>query len=355
MKKSLLIGLLLAATLLSGCTQTPEDTTTTATTTTAPVEKPDANEHLHLENGTAFPTSFNFEDTNSITQFFDMCEILDGVDVSVKPKSKLITMRTKVNGETFTLKINLSGSNGHTTPEQIVTCAKLFWYCYPQMFARFAVSNTPTTITLKFEDFGYEVASASGGEVHIHDQWLKNNPNDFDCLTHEFSHIIQSGWDGNYLPTSGQDTFLIERFADYCRYLYSFKRGYYNDTCWELQSAKSETSYVTGVRFWVWLDYTYSTKDIDIIARMQNAITSKTYPRSDWESGAKAWDVMFEGTGAYGKTLEALWDEYVATSMSTASSKSREFGKPNALEAVAPLRQSIRDRYPEADDYLKIK
>ena len=354
MKKKLLISVLLAATLLSGCTQTPETPITSGTTTAAPVETPDANEHLHLEEGTAFPASFNFEDTDATEQLFDMCEILDGVQVKVRPKAKIVSMYAKVFGKKFTLNVNMAGSNGNTTPEQVVTCAKLFWYCYPQMYARFAATTTPTTVTLKFEDFGYEVASASGGEVHIHDQWLKKNPQDFDCLTHEFAHIMQGGWDGNWLPTSGEDTYMIERFADYCRYLYAFKRGYYNDMGWTLHTSKSETSYVTGVRFWVWLDNTYSTKEIDIIARMQKEITEKNYPRADWESGGKAWDVIFEGTDALGKTLEELWDMYAADPMSTASTKPREQGAKNALESRVPLRQSIRDRYPEADDYLKI-
>lgn len=354
MKKTLLSCLLLIATLLGGCAQTPETTTTTPPATTAPVQQTAPKEHLHLEEGTEFPASFDFANTTATEQLFDMCEILDGVEVKVRPKSKSVTLTAKINNIKFTLNVNMSGSNGNTTPKQVVQCAKLFWYCYPQMYARFAAKTTPKTVTLKFEDFGYEVASASGGEVHIHDKWLKNNPNDFDCLTHEFAHIMQGGWDGNYLPTSGQDTYMIERFADYCRYLYSFKRGYFNDTCWELQTRKTEDSYVKGVRFWVWLDNTYSTKEIDIILRMQLAITSKTYPRAEWESGASAWNEIFKDTGAYGKTLEELWDEYAATTMSTASSKSRDFGKPTALESAIPLRQSIRDRYPEADDYLKV-
>jgi hypothetical protein len=354
MKLKSLICIALAALMLTGCTQTP-DTTTTATTTTAPVTTPAPTEHLHLEEGTAFPASFNLEDEEATERLFDMCEILDGVIVKVRPKSKTITLSAKVNGKKFTLNVNLSGSNGNTTPEQIVTCAKLFWYCYPQMYVRFAAKTTPTTVTLKFEDFGYEVASASGNEVHIHDKWLKNNPEDFDCLTHEFSHIMQGGWDGNWLPTSGEDTYMIERFADYCRYLYSFKRGYYNDMCWSLQTSQTENSYVKGVRFWVWLDYTYSTKDIDIIARMQKEITEKNFPRADWENDGKAWDVIFEGTGALDKTLDELWSEYIASDLDTPTTKPREQGGRNALEGKAPLRQSIRDRYPEADDYLKVK
>ena len=351
MKKTHLICTILAATLLGGCTQATE--TSTAATTTVPAVTTTEEKHLHLDP-MVYPASFDFSDSETIERLFDMCEIVDGVRVSANSRSKSIRMRAKVNGETFTLTVNLSGSNGHTSPEQIVTCAKLFWYCYPQMYARFAVSNTPTSITLKFEDFGYEVASASGSEVHIHDQWLKNSPEDFDCLTHEFSHIIQSGWDGDYVPTSGDDTYMIERFADYCRYLYSFKRGYYNDMCWTLQTSHTENNYASSVRFWVWLDYTYSTPEIDIINRMQKAITKKTYSRADWEPNGKAWPVIFEGTGAAGKDLHTLWDEFAASDIANASSQPREQGGRSSLLAIAPLRKAIRDRYPNADDYLKI-
>ena len=127
MKKKLLVALLLAATLLTGCTQTPETTTTVGTTTLPPVVNEDPKEHSHLPEGTAFPASFNFEDSATTEQLFDMCEILDGVEVKVRAKAKIVSMYAKVFGKKFTLNVNLSGSNGHTTPEQVVTCAKLFW------------------------------------------------------------------------------------------------------------------------------------------------------------------------------------------------------------------------------------
>lgn len=353
MKKTSMLCCLLAVTLLSGCTQTP-DSTTTAATTTAPAVTTTADEHLHLDP-VVYPNAIDFADTEGVERLFDMCEITDGIRVSVDKRSQQIRMRGKANGETFTLNISLAGAGGHTNPEQIVACAKLFWYCYPQMYARFAIATTPTTVTLKFEDFGYEVASAAGSEIHIHDQWLKNNPQDFDCLTHEFAHIIQSGWDGNYVPSSGDDTYMIERFADYCRYLYSFKRGYYNDMTWTLQTSQTENTYAKSVRFWVWLDYTYSTDEIDIMSRMQQAVTKKSYPRADWEPTGRAWTAMFEGTEAAGKDLNTLWEEFTSSNIANAASKPREQGGISSLLALAPLRQAVRDRYPDADDYLKVQ
>ncbi len=361
MKRISLLSILLAGALsvsvLTGCTTSDPADAASATTTaevvnTSPVETADT--HLHLDP-VVYPDSFDFSDTEAIERLFDMCEIVDNVNVTVSKRSQQITLRAKINSEIFTLNINLSGASGYTTPEQIVTVAKLFWYCYPQMYARFAISTTPTNITIKFEDSGYEVASAGGSQIHIHDQWLKNNPQDFDCLTHELAHIIQSGWDGNYCPAYGEDTFMIERFADYCRYLYAFKGGYYNDTVWELQSISSENTYYKSVRFWVWLDYTYSTADADIMKRIQTAVTSKTYGNDAWEPTGEAWTVMFEGTNAAGKDLNTLWDEYAATDIATATAKARELGGKSNLLIKAPLRTAARERYAEADNYLKVQ
>ncbi|MBQ8288781.1 MAG: hypothetical protein IJX76_08460 [Clostridia bacterium] len=357
---SVLLSVALTAFLLVGCsssdptdTSVPADTTTAVTTeTSAPAEPADT--HLHLDP-VVYPDALDFNDTESIERLFDMCEVVDGVRVTVEKRAKQIRMRGKVNDETFTLTIGLSKAEGHTTPEQIITVAKLFWYCYPQMYARFAVTSTPTAITLNIENEGYEIAHASGDVVHIHDQWLEKNPQDFDCLTHEFAHIIQSGWDGNYVPSSGDDTYMIERFADYCRYLYAFKGGYYNDMCWTLQTSKTEDTYAKSVRFWVWLDYTYSTADADIMKRMQQAVTKKTYPRADWEPTGAAWNEMFAGTAAEGKDLNALWEEFAASDIADATSKPREQGGKSILLTKAPLRTAVRDRYPEADDYLKVQ
>lgn len=353
---SVLLAAALASTLLTACSAGSADSTSAATTSSA--ESDDAalttDAHLHLEPA-VFPDAIDFTDDEGVERLFDMCEIVDGVRISVEQRAEQIRMRGKVNGKTFTLNISLSGAGGHTSPEQIVTCAKLFWYCYPQMYARFAVSTTPTTVTLKFEDFGYEVASAAGSEVHIHDRWLKDHPEDFDCLTHEFAHIIQGGWDGNYVPAYGDDTYMIERFADYCRYLYAFKGGYYNDTSWTLQTSKTEDTYYKSVRFWVWLDYTYSTDRVDIMDRIQQAVSKKTYARADWEPNGEAWAVIFDGTAAQGKDLNALWEEFAASNIATATSQPREQGGKSSLLMEAPLRTAVRDRYPEADDYLKVQ
>ena len=361
MKRFHLLPILLSAALtastLSACSSAEgsEQTALSAEVTTeAPSATADPNAHLHPDP-VVYPDAFDFNDTESIERLFDLCEVVDGVRVTVEKRAQQIRMRGEVNGKTFTLTVGLANAEGHTSPEQVVTCAKLFWYCYPQMYARFAVRSTPTAVTINFENSGYEVAGASGDRIHIHAQWLEKNPQDYDCLTHEPAHVIQGGWDGQYVPAYGDDTYMIERFADYCRYLYAYQRGYYNDMNRTLQTVQSEDTYYKSVRFWVWLDYTYSTDKVDIMNRIQQAVYQKTYNNDAWEPSGAAWAVIFADTNAAGKNLGALWEEFAATEIASETSKPREQGGVSSLLRLAPLRAAVRDRYPEADDYLKVK
>ena len=280
----------------------------------------------------------------------------DGIKVKVQGQAKQIYLTGTVLNEKFTLVVDLSKWAGNTTPEQIVTCAKLFWYCYPRMYMRFGKTNpqTPTTVTLAVENEGYGIAEAGGNKVHIHDEWLLNNKQDFDCLTHEFAHIIQGGWDGAYVPSFGDDTYMIERFADYCRYLYSFQNGRLNDLGWELQTINGEGSYDKSVRFWVWLDYTYSTPEDDIYKNINAQIMSDKYPTADWAPDGIAWQDAFKGTDAYGKDILTLWDEYAATEMAHLSSHTDKDETVSPLLNAVPLREAVRARYASSRTYLKV-
>ncbi len=230
-----------------------------------------------------------------------------------------ITQKGTINGTAFTFTIGLTKWANKTTTEQIVTVSRLFWQVYPRMYERFgAAGNSPTSVSLDIEDDGYEIASASGNKVHIHDQWLQDHPKDFDCLTHEFAHVIQNGWDGNYCEYSG----YIERFADCCRYLYAFNDGEYNDTTWELQTIEGENTRETSVRFLVWLDYTYSTEGNDLLLKFFTACRSKKYPADNWDD---AWAEILKGSSLEGKDIDEVWKTYASSEFATLSSRS-QFG-----------------------------
>ncbi len=237
-----------------------------------------------------------------------------------------IYQKGKVEGRDFSFTINLSKWNKNTSVEQIVIISQLFWQTYPAMYKRFGESMfSPEDITLAIEDEGYEVAWAMGSLVHLHDKWLKDNPNDFDCLTHEFSHVIQNNWLENYLEYDG----YIERFADYCRFIYAFNDGYYNDNVWTLWTPENEDSRESSVRFLVWLDTFYSTPKNDILLRYAHVARNGHFARDDWDN---AWNRIFRGSKLEGKTIDEAWALFVESDFAWLSSYSEE-GKKSKLRS----------------------
>lgn len=304
-----------------------------------------------------YPDVLDFNQPETVAPLFDMSEITDGVTCRVLAENRQIRLAGRVNGTDFSLTVDLSGAAGYTKPWQIVTAAKLFWYCYPQMYARFATAETPRDVILLIEDFDYEIACAWENKVHIHDRWLWQCPTDFDCLTHEFAHTVQGDWQDEFIPTYDGDTYMVERFADYCRYLYAYKGGLFNDPGWELQTPEGEGTPFDSVRFWVWLDYTYSTPEWDIIREMNNRIhlCSAEYTAAAWQPDGSAWQEIFAPTGVYGKDLFTLWEEFTASGMAHLSSGVEREGEISPLLQAFPLWEAISARYAHARGYLKVQ
>lgn len=301
-----------------------------------------------------YPDFLDFDKPETILPLFDVDEITDGIEKKVMPAEKQIYFSATINDTPFSLTIDLSGAAGHTKPWQIVIAAKLFWYCYPQMYARFATETSPRDVILLIEDFGYEIAEAWENKVHIHDQWLEGCPIDFDCLTHEFAHTVQSDWQEENMPFFEDDSYMVERFADFCRYLYAFKDGKFNDRCWEIQPIESESNYHDSVRFWVWLDYTYSTPEVDIYKNINAQILSGKYTTADWAPDGIAYQDALKGTAAYGKDILTLWDEYAATEMAHLSSHTDKDETVSPLLKAVPFRDAVRARYASSRTYLKV-
>ena len=260
---------------------------------------------------------------------------LSGVEVTVSGDKVL--QKGKVNGQDYTLTLSLSKWEKHTTPAQLVTLSRLFWQCYPRMWARYAdISGAPSEVTLAVENEGYEVASAGGNFVHLHDQWLERYPEDYDCITHELAHVIQNGWDSDYLEDSG----YIERFADCSRYEYAIDNGYYNDGEWGLQTVADESTRSTSVRFLVWLDYNYTDENADILRNFLDVCRNRKIPSAQWES---AWTEVFAGTKLAGKTIVEVWAMFTASDFANLSSYS-DHGSGSELLARYPVREKIRQR-----------
>ena len=278
-------------------TTTSQTTTTTAQTTTPPIP------------------------TDKVSkQLFD--SLVDGVTSQVQ-NNKIIQTGT-LRGTTFTLTIDLTKWAKKTSVEQITVLSKLFWQCYPKMYSRFAdLSSPPKSVTLAIENSGYEVAEASGDFIHLNDNWLAENPTDYDCITHELAHVIQAGWNSDYLEYSD----YIERFADCCRYEYAFDNGLYNDAVWTLQTVRDEPTRESSVRFLVWLDATCSTDSYDFLRSYFKTCKSGNYYTADWSA---AWSAILKGTPYENMTIEQVWAKYAASDFATLYSMS-ESGTPSEL------------------------
>lgn len=241
-------------------------------------------------------------------------------DVEFRAEGSQIVETGTVNGQTYELTVELNKWAHGTAIEQIVTLSELYWENYPRMYERFHdISEPPAEVTLAIENEGYEVASAGGNFVHLHDQWLNRYSDDYDCITHELAHVIQNGWDGDYLEYSD----YIERFADCCRYEYAMKNGYYNDSEWTLQTLNDESTREKSVRFLVWLDYFYSDENNDILRRYMQVCRNGHYPASEWDA---AWAEIFADTALDGKGIDEVWQMYAESEFAFCSSYAEKGG-----------------------------
>jgi hypothetical protein len=264
----------------------------------------------------------------------EMFDAYLGDFVTTKLTSKEVKQVGKVNGIEYKLMIRLTRWTGRTTPAQIVVLSRLFWANYPKMYERFgAAGESPTEITLDIENKGYGIAWNMGKLVHLHDGWLEKCPEDFDCITHELAHAIQNGWEGERLE---HDSF-IERFADACRYLYAFEDGKYNDLHWQMQTVKREPTRADSVRFLVWFDYFYSTKENDLLLKYFRVCKEGRYPKADWKS---AWAEIFAGSALDGRDIEEIYAEFAASEFALLETGKKEGVSP--LLSVFDVRKNTR-------------
>ena len=234
-----------------------------------------------------------------------------GINVDVRDDEVLFT--GPVNGHNYTLDLELNKWAGLTKASQVVICAELFFDVYPPMYERFgAAGGSPDSVTLAIENEGYGIASTGGNFVHLHDAFLYANKNDYDCLTHEFAHVIQYGWDGNYCEVSG----YIEQFADAARFLYATKGGKYNDLGWSIAAEDSGSVRTASTRFLLWFDYFYSTEDNDLLLKFFTACKSKQFGSNRW---ANAWTQIFAGSGLEGKTADEAYAMFLESDFATLS------------------------------------
>ncbi|MBR5182555.1 MAG: hypothetical protein IKW88_09905 [Clostridiales bacterium] len=287
----------------SGCASRVDETTaaTSATTETTTAET------MESETSKEYPKDCIVDPS-----------VFSGLDktISLEFKDKTVIQTGEVKERKYSLTVDLSSWEGNTTPEQIGELSRLFWQVYPQMYERFGkLSEAPVDVVLLIENHGYSVAEAWENKVHIHDKWLYNNTEDYDCFTHELAHVIQTDWDSEKLEFDG----YIERFADYCRFIYCLDNGVYNDHEWTLQTVEDESTRETSVRFLVWLDYKISGAGRDFMEDYFRICTKGEYASSKWK---KAWTALFKSTEFEGRSIDDVWKEYAKSEFASVSSYS---------------------------------
>ena len=324
----------------------PEDTssaavtTTTAVTTTAAATTPEVTtaavttvtEDLSLapeDSSAAEPETPLTED------LFD--NIAKYVDVRIDDDR--IIQTAVINDRGYSLTIDLSKWEHHTSPEDMVQLSRLFWQCYPRLYERFGeITNAPYDVVLAIENEGYPVAEASENLVHLHDMWLPENPGDYDCITHELGHIVQVGseWDDAFLEYSSYS----ELFADVCRYEYPLNGGYFNDAVWTLQTPVTQDSRETSVRFLIWLDYTCSdySRGIDLMYRFCDICFNNRYPADQW---SEAWQDIFRDTELEGKTADEVWKMFTESEFATLDATAEKGGTSELLSRF-DIRENVK-------------
>jgi hypothetical protein len=147
----------------------------------------------------------------------------------------------------------------------------------------------PKTLKLTFKKELRVPAYASRDEITISGKWIASHPDDFGMVIHEMTHIIQS-----YPRGGNKPGWLVEGVADYIRwwrYEPESRRTPINP-----DKASYKDSYRTTAAFLAWAVGKY---DRTLVRQLDEALRAGTYS-----------DGLFEK--AAGKTLEALWEEFVA-------------------------------------------
>ncbi len=148
----------------------------------------------------------------------------------------------------------------------------------------------PKTLKLTFKkDISYP-AYTSGPEITISASWIQKHPDDFGMVIHEMVHVQQG-----YPSRRNTPGWLVEGIADYIRwwrYEPEAPRTPINPA-----KASYRDSYRTTAAF---LAYLVGKYDRTLVRQLDQAL----------RSGAYSDEIFHKATG---KTLDALWAEFVAT------------------------------------------
>ena len=192
-------------------------------------------------------------------------------DTNKKDDLKLVRSSSKkINGITFSVSFSRKANANDMTDENIKTLEDLFYQVYPQMYDRFGgYTKAPTEVIVTIEHDYQHAGTASGNRIILND--VKYTNTGYDVFTHELAHIATHKWNDKTKIYDHWDVSKLEydaykeNFAEYCRYVYGYENGKYNDNGWELKDIYKQGSRDNSDRFFVWLDWETTSSNKDII------------------------------------------------------------------------------------------
>lgn len=163
------------------------------------------------------------------------------------------------------------------------------WYPIIHRFLATEDWKPPQEIKLIFKKELQVPAYASGSTITISADWAQKHPDDFGCVIHELTHVIQQ-----YPNQRGKPGWLVEGIADYIRF-WKYEPEVPRPRV-DREKASYRDSYRTTAAFLAWITWKYDKR---IVKKLDKALREGTY------SDAIFGDVT-------GHSLDALWEEFVA-------------------------------------------
>ncbi len=162
---------------------------------------------------------------------------------------------------------------------------------YPKLVAKYN-TNSPKEVYFVI-DKNYDGIAATYNKNYIkyNPAWFIKNPEDIDVVTHELMHVVQAY---NYDKVPG---WVTEGVADYVRATEGINNVKANWKMPDVTAAhKYDNAYRITARFFIWIAQHYKK---DFIVKLNEAAYTETYTENFWK------DID-------GKTVDKLWQEYVA-------------------------------------------
>ena len=163
-----------------------------------------------------------------------------------------------------------------------------FFKIYPKEIKKYNPKSL-TRVAMIIDPAYKGVAATAGGVIRVSPEWMKNNPEDVDVVTHEAMHIVQA------YPHGAGPGWITEGIADYVR----FEMGVNNKAAqWALPDLAQGQSYTNAyrvtARFLYWITKHYKK---DFVVKLDAVMRKGGYTADFWKAQT-------------GKSVDELWASY---------------------------------------------